>query len=342
MKIGFFIRHFGERGTEVSVYNYAHYNETILGNQSIIFGFTRESYKHYGLVCQEDVLQRFASRFRVILVNSFADIDNALRRENIDVYYTQTHGGIERFPFGDVRVCKYVVHCVFETRQPHGDAYISISQQLNDRFKTNCPVLPYIVDLPYTPDNLRQTLAIPEDAVVFGRHGAVDTFDIQIAREAVNIVAKEHPEIHFVFMNTPKFCDFPNVHFLPKSLDPLEKRKFINTCDAYLHARSDGETFGLAVAEFAICEKPIFAFEQCTDDAHFKILGDKIIKYTCQYDLVKKLTSFYKGKYDMKQNGYMQFTPENVMPIFKELVCKPKVNPLSWLNVHRNLPGVIR
>jgi hypothetical protein len=336
MKIAFFIRHFGERGTEVSVYSYAHYNEVMLGNQSVIIGFKKESYQKYGLVFQDDVFQRFASRFRVILVDSFNDVNRTLIQEGVDVYYTQTHGAIERFPFGDVTACTYVVHCVFETRQPHGDIYISISQQLNERFKTSCPVVPYIVDIPQTNENLREQLGIPEDAIVFGRHGALDTFDIQIAKDSVKEVATNHPEIHFVFMNTYRFCDLPNVHYLDKTLDPLQKRKFINTCDAYLHARSDGETFGLAVAEFAVCKKPILAFEQCTDDAHFRILGDKIIKYTCQRDLVKKLVSFRKGMYDMENNGYMQFTPENVMPAFRTLVCRPKAKPLSWLNVHKN------
>ena len=36
--IGFFIRHFTERGTEVAIYDYAHYNEKILNNKSFIMG----------------------------------------------------------------------------------------------------------------------------------------------------------------------------------------------------------------------------------------------------------------------------------------------------------------
>ena len=80
MKIAFFIRHFGERGTEVSVFDYAHYNETLLGNESIIVGFTPEAYARYGLVCMPDVLEKFRKRFRVYLVNSFTEVDSLLRR----------------------------------------------------------------------------------------------------------------------------------------------------------------------------------------------------------------------------------------------------------------------
>ena len=36
-----------------------------------------------------------------------------------------------------------------------------------------------------------------------------------------------------------------------------EKEAFYRTCDAMLHARRDGETFGLAVAEFSVRNKPV-------------------------------------------------------------------------------------
>lgn len=333
MKIAFFIRHFGERGTEVSVFDYAHYNETLLGNESIIVGFTPEAYARYGLVCMPDVLEKFRKRFRVYLVNSFTEVDSLLRRENVDVYYTQTHGAIERAPFGDVTACTYAVHCVFETRQPHGDIYFSISQQLNDRFKTSVPVVPYPVHRGTTTETMRAELGIPEDALVFGRHGAMDTFDIQAAREAVIEVATSNPDIYFLFLNTDKFCTLPNVFHLPKTVDIEAKQKFINTCDAYLHARSDGETFGLAVAEFAVSDKPIIACARCTDDAHFRILRDKVYRYTTKEDLVTLLRSFRRGDMDMSSNGYKQFAIEPVMEAFRQIVCrpKPKTRPLGFL-----------
>lgn len=322
MKVAFFVRHFGERGTEVAIYDYAHHNETLLGNQSIIIGFKPETYARHGLVCMPDVLEKFCKRFRVYLVNSFADVDPLLRRENVDVYYTLTHGALERHPFGDVTACAYAVHCVFETRQPHGDTYCAISQQLNERFGTSVPVVPHMVSVGTTTENLRESLGIPKDAIVFGRHGGSDTFDIAIAREAVAEIAAENPAMYFLFMNTPRFCDLPNVIHLPKTIDIEAKQRFINTCDAYLHARSDGETFGLAVAEFAVSEKPIIASSRCTDNAHLRILGDKVYRYTTKEDLLNILRGFRRGEMDMASNGYKQFTPQAVMEAFRRVVCK--------------------
>jgi glycosyltransferase involved in cell wall biosynthesis len=53
-------------------------------------------------------------------------------------------------------------------------------------------------------------------------------------------------------MNTHPFCEpRPNIIHLPASSDCDTKSRFIRSCDAMLHARYDGETFGLAVAEFS-------------------------------------------------------------------------------------------
>lgn len=323
MKIAFFVRHFGERGTEVAIYDYADCNETILGNTSIIVGFTPATYAKHGLVCMPDVLEKFCKRFPVYLVNSFAEVNSLLRRERVDVYYTLTHGGVESPPFGDITACKSIVHCVFETRQPHGNVYCAISNQLNTRFGTNVPVIPHMVRIGKTTETLRKELSIADDAIVFGRHGGEGTFDIQYARDAVVSVATSCPSIYFLFMNTQRFCDLPNVIHLPKSIDIEVKQKFINTCDAYLHARKDGETFGLAVGEFAVSNKPIIASTECTDNAHLQILGEKVLKYSTKEDLEHILRTFQRGSLDMTTNGYKQYTPERVMDAFRSIVGNP-------------------
>lgn len=342
MKIAFFIRHFGERGTEVAAYDYADQNEKILGNQSIIVGFTPETYAQHGLTCVPNVLNKFQNRFSVFLVSSFAEVDRLLRRESVDVYYTLTHGGTETYPFGDVTACTYAVHCVFETRQPHGDVYACIGPQLNDRFGTSVPVVPHMVTRGMSTVTLRKELGIPDDAIVFGRHGGLDTFDVRFAQEAVAEVARADPSRYFLFLNTARFCDLPNVIHLPMTIDVEEKQKFINTCDVYLHARSEGETFGLSVAEFAISEKPVIAWSVCLDRQHLDILGEKAIRYTSKESLVDILTTFTRGCVDMTTNGYKAYSPEPVMKAFQDVFCKPKrAAPLQFLpfNVRKTLPS---
>jgi hypothetical protein len=98
------------------------------------------------------------------------------------------------------------------------------------------------------------------------------------------------------------------------------KRKFINTCDALLHARDRGETFGLTCGEFAICEKPVITYGRAKENEHLLILKEKAVVYNSAFDLYNILNTFTKGKYNVENNGYMFYTPENVMNIFKN-VC---------------------
>jgi hypothetical protein len=309
--VGFFIRHFTERGTEVSVFDYAHYNETLLGNTSIILCFTPETQRSIGFPETRVSYSKFAERFRIVEIR---DIREAAQC-GLDVFYTQTHGCHEDiYRFENKALwgrCKTIKHCVFDTRYPQADTHIAISDQLNVKFGTNLPVVPYMISLDPTKETLRSELGIPADALVFGRYGGYDTFDVGDARDAVKAVAGG--QFYFIFMNTPSFVDHPNVKFLPMSTDPLRKRQFINTCDACLHGRVEGETFGLAVGEFAVCLKPIFTWAHGKDYAHIMILGEKAIQYSSTTDLVDKLRSFHPADHDMSGNGYLRYTPEAVV-----------------------------
>ena len=61
---------------------------------------------------------------------------------------------------------------------------------------------------------------------------------------------------YFLFMNTPEFYIHPRVIYLSPETNLQKKADFILACDAMLHARSLGESFGLSVAEFLFHGKP--------------------------------------------------------------------------------------
>jgi hypothetical protein len=119
------------------------------------------------------------------------------------------------------------------------------------------------------------------------------------------------------------FTKCKNIIFVYKNIDLHFKEKFINTCDAMLHARMDGESFGLSCGEFAQKNKNIISADIQSDkffDAHFDILQDKIIKYRSPQELEHILLNFEFYKKDMTQNGYKQYTPEYVMNIFSNMI----------------------
>jgi hypothetical protein len=216
--------------------------------------------------------------------------------------------------------CKNIIHCVFDVSQPHGQVYTPIGQTINHLQGTNYPVTPYMVTLPESTEDLRLGLKIPENAIVFGRYGGRESFDIKFVHDVIQKILEVRSDVYFLFMNTNVFYEHKNIIYLPGNADMVFKRKFINTCDALIHARERGETFGLTPGEFAICKKPVITWGGSKEREHLIILKEKAVVYNSPFDLYNILNTFTKDKYDVSNNGYMFYNPENVMKIFNK-VC---------------------
>lgn len=301
MKIGFFSNQIDIRGTGNALYNYAHYNEEILGNESAIFTLYANEHDF-------NAWKKFEKRFGKI---TFIELDGI---KNVEAVYHIKSGYDDGFR-PDV---PYFVHAVFDN-QPHGDRYATISPWMGARF--NLPYVPHIVQVADTKNDLRDALGIPKDAVVYGRYGGADSFDIPFVWEVINQYALDHPETYFIFMNT----DQPNIAihrkdnfiFYDPQIDDVRKREFINTTDAMIHARSRGETFGIAIGEFAISGKPVITYESSREKAHLQELGTFALRYDGPTSLRKQLDLVRGGP--LVSWGYGQYTPDNVMKKFKEV-----------------------
>ena len=322
MKVAFLTNHISYGGVDVSLYDYAHFNELLLGNTSIIL--TRDFRATHG-----EIYSKFQKRFPVFFIESQEDIDRIAIREGVDVVYVQKSGEVDWF-VSKSRPCG--VHAVFDTRFPHGDVYAAISSSLNTLYHTRVPVVPYMVYVEECTDTFREELGIPPDALVVGRHGSYDSFDIEFVQRTVPALLDRHPTMYFVTMNTKPFAQHPRLIYLPRTTDLRVKRKFINTCDVMLHARTRGETFGLACGEFAVCKVPIITYGLSTERAHIDILGEKCTTYSNSDEL---MAIFEHGswKKDMSSNGYLAYTPPAVMAQFKAvfLSTRPRVALLPFV-----------
>jgi hypothetical protein len=181
------------------------------------------------------------------------------------------------------------------------------------------PAVPYMVQLADAKDDLRQALEIPAGAVVLGRHGGMTTFNLPWVTDVVRELVDRRRDVHFVFLNTPATVQHPRVHYLAGTHDLVEKRLFINTCDAMLHARAEGETFGLAVAEFSVCNKPVFTWSGSYDQSHIEVLGAKGIYYDGPADLLARLLRWVPqpdGDWDAFS---ARFSPAPVMQQFSRV-----------------------
>ncbi len=309
MKVGFLTNHISYGGTEVALYDYAHFNETLLGNTSIVL--TRDFRQTHA-----EIYDKFAKRFPIRYIANQSDIDKVVQEDELDVLYVIKSGELDWFW---TTKCKTIVHCVFTTTFPHGTVYCAISDTLNKIHGTNVPVLPHMISVDSHTDSFRAELGIPAGATVIGRYGSYETFDIRFVQSTVLEMVSRNPNLVFLAMNTTPFANHPRIIYLPRTTDAYVKRKFINTCDVMLHARSRGETFGLSCGEFAVCGKPILTYGKSPERAHIDILGQSATVYSSKEDLVACIVAG-TWKKDMTNNGYHQFTPVNVMNIFSKLL----------------------
>lgn len=260
MKIVFYSNQLSERGTETALIDYARANKKILNNESILAFPANKilDYNRYNFLKEE---------FEIILFDNVVDFNQDLINKKIDLVYLITDG--IGYDLADKLVnVKTFVHAVFSTRRKHGTYYCAIHQFLNYYYHTNYPVLPHIVNkMKSHNESFRTELSIPSDATVYGCYGGKDRFNIKFVHKVIHRVAKSNENIFFIFMNIENFIEkeykenLKNVIFLPGSTDEYIKVKFINSCDAMLHARDDGETFGLSVAEFSTFNKPILTYK---------------------------------------------------------------------------------
>jgi hypothetical protein len=295
------------RGTSVALYDYAHYNETILGNISYIAA-PRNS--------DLSALEKFVNRFgdRVLLYTDFNTLVLDINKiTNIDTAYFIKYGINDGLLFPGV---KNIVHYVFDGSQPHGDHYLGVSEWLSEKYNTD--YLPHIVSMPDINYSYRDFLNIPKDSIVFGRYGGADQFDVGYLREAIEAAA--NLGVYFLFMNTNVFTKIhSNILYVNPTHDVESKAAFINTCDAMIHGRVEGETFGLSICEFLYYDKPIVTNIEGKDKNHVRLLKDKGYYYSSVNELYSILVNFKKGGFDGR-SLVKKYESTHVMNKFKLLV----------------------
>jgi hypothetical protein len=307
MIVGFLNNQMDGRGTGNAVYNYAHFNEEILGNKSKIFTFPNPNH-------EMPVVDKFTNRFNYIY--------NVLEEgalKDVDVLYHIQSGHDYVAP-----PIPYAIHAVFGASPSileggalgPQDSYAVISEWMAQR--DGLPFVPHIVNLPDTDADLRAPLGIPDDATVFGRHGGSDTFDIPFVWEALEEVIEVSKNTWMLFVNTDH-RNPPLLHerikYFPHTLDEQAKKAFINTCDAMLHARGRGETFGISVGEFSASGKHIFTYGDSPEKAHIYELRGTAFTYTHKEELVSKMLGYKRNP----AHPFYQYTPDKVMEQFKEV-----------------------
>ena len=312
MKIAFHSHGLTLRGSEVALFDYAAHCQTLLGHQSVIAVRERKN------LADSPIFQIWSKELHCLVYKNKKDLAEQLRQQQVEALYQIKPGRDDNFVIPGVRNC---IHAMFPESEFHGDVYAYVSPWLS-RVMTGRPdrFVPHLVPKLDSKTNLRKTLGIPDYARVFGRHGGWDTFNIPFVQKAVARHARQNPGDHFVFLNTEPIRGterLSNVHYLQATVDPVEKAKFIATCDAMLHARWHGETFGLAVGEFAVLGKPVITFSESRERAHLEMLGNQALLYRNGRQLADILKEFVP--HSTRGTQYEEYgNPQAVMQMFRE------------------------
>jgi len=287
MKVAFHSHWITERGSEAAMLDYARLNKAILKNDSILCFPDRPGFANH------PILKKWQQEFPVILYQSKFSLGRALEKEGVRVVYMTKPGPYDGFLVPGVKNC---IHAQFLCDEFHGDVYTYLSPWMSKVMTAReDSFVPFFVPKMDTGENLRKELGISRESRVFGRHGGYETFNIPFVRKVVASHARNCTSDHFVFLNTETIRgteSFSNVHYLQATVDPFEKAKFLATCDAMLHARWHGETFGLAVGEFAVLGKPVITFSESRERAHLEMLGNQSLQYRHAGELIKILRDF--------------------------------------------------
>jgi len=319
-KIGFDAGLMSLRGTHIAIFDYALQNQKILGNDSIVF------YDRYSEQIQPSVFQKFQQEFRLVPYDHFDDVQAMSELGLIDAMYLIKSGEWDGYILPGL---PNLIHAVFPQKvsEMHGDIYAYVSKWLSDECSNGkIPYVPHMIDLPIMGKSLRSNLSIPEGATVFGCYGGSDSFNLDFVKKTIAEIVCQNPSIYFLFMNIDRFMDHPQVIFLSGNSDPVFKSSFINTCDAMIHARGIGESFGLACGEFSMHNKPVITYALSPQRNHIDVLGSKAILYKGPQELKKIFLDFDKTWHQSQSwDCYSrEFSPAVVMKKFASVFLDEK------------------
>lgn len=314
MVLGFHTKQLGERGTEVALLDYA------LGAQHVLGHHVRVFVPANSPKILPEVRRAFERHFEVVLYRSESDID-------CDALYVIKRGKRSSV----TRRVPELNHAFHDAYEPHGYRFAVVSEWLArtaDRRiglgrrtlrlpRRRPPVVPHMLKAPSVADNLRGSLGIPEDAVVFGRHGATDSFDIEFVKNAIRAALETRRDLWLLFLNTMPFHAHERLVHVPRAPEREDVQRFVNTCDYMLHARAFGENFGLAVGEFAAAGVPVLTYLGSEHLAHLDLLSPELLLgYRTPEDVVVYLTMLPRREHPVSSTVAEEYGEQAVMARF--------------------------
>ena len=235
---------------------------------------------------REKLIRDILGREKVKAYSSEEEFFHVLEGIRPDIFHIHRSGKSDEFPIIP-KLKNYINKCVetniFGRFDPTNiiDLTLYISDYLLKKSRhpnRKTGVIYYPVKTPSHADNLRSVLGISSSTFVMGRIGRPDDYIFDpISLHALKVI-EERTDYDILYLvqspppmmiKTARDMGIKKIQFLT---DPIvtddEVSSFYNTIDILAHARRDGETFGLNIAEAMIHGKPVISHKSHRANAH--------------------------------------------------------------------------
>ena len=279
-------------------------------------------------------LSMFKDEFELIPYKNFKELKYNSR--NFDIAYFLKYGLNDRKLIPGI---PNLVQAVFPSFQPHGTKYFYVSEWLAGFMRSqhknnlrgtlskitgtknskNFDYLPHCVDMPKPNFDMRNHLGIPNDAIVGIRYGGYKTFDIPWIKTWIMSELNKNLNFWFIAMNTEQFFDHERLLYLPTDVNKQNKANIIDAADFFLHARIQGETFGMSIVESLQVRTPVYAWIGGKDQNHLSLLSNDFL-----YDVHTNLSELMVKRKSSFKNSQIFARGEDFRPVF----IRPKLQSL--------------
>ena len=290
------------------------------------------AYRSQGDKAREKYFKEILGSEKLLCYDSHSTLLNTIRHKKPFILHRYS-AGIPEFPF--VREIKeHTKHFVSTSVFGDQDDTIEISKVIyvskhvqwmaGHQESANHHVVRNPIEAPYSTENLREELEIPQDAFVFGRIGRDD----DNIYDATNITAYskiENNNTYFIFVNPSKrsrgdikCLGVKNAKFIERTTDEVRLSKFYQSLDVLAHSRKDGECNPANVWEAAAHRKPVISHYGTTFNGHLETIQDSgfVVLPGDIDEYARIMKAFIDKKVDyqaLSDNAYRQWqkvTPE--------------------------------
>ena len=266
----------------------------------------------------------------------YSNFSEVAKKYNFDIIHYARSGYYE-FPFTERIAPLQIETNIFGYRDnsPFLDYSVTISNKITELRNGSDYMIYNPIPSPIEDNNnLFEELNLPNGYHIFGRIGRKDNFH-PIALEALKILKNNGIKFKYIIIgacdNTINYINYLGLNddciILETTSDDYFIHKFYNTIELFLHYRSDGESFGTAIAHSLGYKKPVIShYSGYNAQNEILLNGGFVVNNSQEYsNIIDKLISnknIYNEVSINAKKRFLDFEQSNIVKQWEEFYLK--------------------